>query len=111
MFCIKIETLSTNVITTLLRGAPFTSHAVTEFEVLSFFGHNVVFCQCGFESLEVLENFHARRWGSLTREITLNDEFLRQSLPDRKALLMTLKQLFKVFAKLSVSRGTMITSM
>jgi len=63
MFRKKIETLSTNVFTTLLRGAPFTSHAVSEFEVLSFFGHNVVFCQCGFENLEVLENWSGSKVG------------------------------------------------
>jgi len=56
----------------------------------------------GLRILKCSKIGQARRWGSLTREITLNDEFLSQSLPDRKVLLMTLKQLFKFFLKLSV---------
>jgi len=43
------------MIRTLVRGASSKSHAVSVFEVSVFFGHLVVFCQCGLESLEVLE--------------------------------------------------------
>jgi len=35
-----------------------------------------------------------------THEITLNDEYLSQFLPDSKFLLMTLKQLLEIFVKL-----------
>jgi len=36
-----------------------------------------------------------------TREITLNDEYLSQFLPDRKILWMTLEQFFEIFIKIS----------
>jgi hypothetical protein len=61
-----------------------------------------VFCQCGFENLEVLENCVTLRFGHATREITLNDEFLSQFLLDRKVLLLTFKPLFEIFIKVSV---------
>ena len=61
-----------------------------------------MFCQCGFENLEVLENCVMLRFGHATREITLNDEFLSQFLLDRKVLLMTFKPLFEIFIKVSV---------
>jgi len=60
------------------------------------------FASVGLRILKCSKIGHARRWGSLTREITLNDKFLSQSLPDLEVLLMTLKQLFKVFVKISV---------
>jgi len=60
----KIKILSSDEIKALLRGAPFTIHAVSEFEVLIFiFVHNVVFFQCGFEILEVLENWSHSKVG------------------------------------------------
>jgi len=43
---------------------------------------------------------HARRLGHLTRELTLNNEFLSQFLQDRKVLWMTLEQLFELSLKL-----------
>ena len=60
MFRKKIETFSVdydwNKRRILLRDTSCTSHAVSEFEVVNFFGRIVVFCQCGLESLEMLEN-------------------------------------------------------
>jgi len=48
------------------QGASSTHHAVSEFEVFLFFGHIVVsrFCQCGLESLEVLDNWSHSKVGS-----------------------------------------------
>jgi len=40
--------------------------------------------------------------GHFTREITLNNEYLSQFLPDSKVLCMTLKQLFESFIKLPI---------
>jgi len=37
--------------------------------------------------------------GHFTREIALNDEYLRQFFPDRRVLWMTLKQLFEILVK------------
>ena len=59
-------------------------------------------CQCGLESLLVLENCHAHRLGYFTREITLKNVCLSQFWPDRKVLWMTLEQLFEIFIKLSM---------
>jgi len=109
MFRKKIEILLIDVITALLRGAP---SAVSEFEVSSFFLDTVsCFASVGLRFLKCSKIGHTRRWGLLTREITLNYEILSQSLPDRKVLFMTLKQLFEVFVRLSVfdcSRATCI---
>ena len=57
MFRKKNETFSIDVIWTLLLGASSISHALSDFEVLDFFGHIVVICQCGLESFEVLESW------------------------------------------------------
>jgi len=76
-------------IATLLRCASFTSHAISDFEFLSFFGHIVVFCQCGFKSLEMLKSWgHARKLVYFTREIAPNDEYLIQFFPNHKVLWM-----------------------
>jgi hypothetical protein len=54
-----------------------------------FFGHIVVFCQCGLETQNVLENL-----------VTLEGwVILPQFLPDCKVLWMTLEQLFEIFIK------------
>jgi len=45
---------------------------------------------------------HAWRLGHFKRDITLNNEYLSQFLPDRKVLWMTLEQLFKSFVKLPI---------
>jgi len=59
----KIETFSIDEIRRLLRGASSTSHAVSDFEVLVFFDTLSCFCQCGFEGLEVLENWSRSKDG------------------------------------------------
>jgi len=78
-----------------------------------FFWHIVVFYQCGFASLgSDLKIGHARRLGLFTRQITLNDEYLSQFLPDRKVLWMTLEQLCEIFVKLLMfycSRATCVS--
>ena len=38
-------------------------------------------------------------WFLFTREITLNNKYLSQYFPERKVLLMTLEELFKIFIK------------
>jgi len=38
--------------------------------------------------------------GHLTREITLNNDYLSQFLPDHKVFWMTLDHVFEIFAKL-----------
>ena len=104
MFHKKIETFSEDVIRTLLTSASFTSHVVSAIEVLRFVWHIVVFCQCGFLTvLNCSKICHARRLGHFTREVTLNNEYFSQFLPDRKVLWMTLKHLFEIFVKLSMA--------
>jgi len=108
----KIEAFSIDVIRTLLTGTSFTSHAVSEIEVLIFFDTLSCFASVGFESLECSKIGHARRLGHFTREITLDDEYLSQFLPDRKVVWMTLKQLFEIFVKLTIvdcSRATCVS--
>jgi len=65
MFRKKIDTFSQAIdeIRSLLRVASSTSYAVSDFEVCIFFGHIVVFCQCGFEKLVVLENWSRSKNG------------------------------------------------
>jgi len=45
---------------------------------------------------------HAWRLGDFIREITLNDEYLSQFLPERKVLWMTSENLFDIFMKLPI---------
>jgi len=102
MFDKKFETFCIIEIWTLLRGASSARHAVFDFQVFIFFGHIVMFCQCGVESLEVLENWSARRMGNFTREFTLNDDDLGQFWSACKVHWMTLEQLVEIFIKLSI---------
>jgi hypothetical protein len=101
MFCKKIETLCIDVIRTLLRGASSKSHAVSDFEVF-FLTYCRVLPVWVEESWSAEKFGHARRLGHFTCEITLNDAYLSQFLPDRKVLLMTLEQLFEILIKLTI---------
>ena len=49
--------------------------------------------------LKMCSKIQSRSKGHFTREITLNNEYLSQFLPDRKVLCMTLEQLFEFFIK------------
>jgi len=109
MFRQQIETFSIDEIRTCLRGASSTGHDVSDFE-FCFFGHIVVLCQCGFESLEMLENGSRSKMGNFTREITRtswtryswNHEYLKDFLLDCKVLWMTLEQLVEIFIELPI---------
>jgi len=56
----------------------------------------------GFFRSKCSRSSHVSRLGTFTHEIALNDEYLSQFSPDLKVLYMTLKQLFKIFIKLTI---------
>jgi len=58
----KIETFSSDVTKTLVTGASFTSHAVSEIDF--FFDTLSYFASVGFDSLEKLENWSRSKIGS-----------------------------------------------
>ena len=73
----KIKILSSDEIKALLRGAPFTIHALSEFEVLIFFLYTMsCFSSVGLRFLKCSKIGHTRRWGLLTREITSSKQSL-----------------------------------
>jgi len=77
MFPKKIKILSSDEIKALLRGAPFTIHALSEFEVLIFFLYTMsCFSSVGLRFLKCSKIGHTRRWGLLTREITSSKQSL-----------------------------------
>ena len=76
-----------------------------------FSEHNVVFCQCGFENLEVLENWSRSKVGFIN-PWNHTEQWISQPIFAGRKVLLTLKQLFEVFVKLSVfncNRATCIS--
>jgi len=105
----KIESFSIDELGMLLRGVSNTSHAVSDFEV--FFWHIMALSCFSSVGRNVRKFGHARRLGNFTREITPNDKYLSQFLPDRKVLWMTFEPLFEIFIKLPMfdcSRATCV---
>ena len=69
-----------------------------------FFWHLVVFCQCGLESLEVLESFVTfEGWVILPMKSHQNDEYLSQFFTDCKVLWMTFKHFFEILIQFDMS--------
>ena len=82
---------------------PLRSISVIFVEHIFFWTHCRVLPVWVGDSKCALKFGHARRLGHFTREITLNNAYLSQFLPDRKVLWMTLEQLFEIFIKLKPS--------